>query len=145
MDGKICERPQYLLMRVAIGMYGFDIESVLDSYKLMADKKYTMATPTLFNSGTERPQMSSCFLLQMKEDSISGIYDTMKDCALISKHAGGIGLSIHDIRASGSYIRGTTGISNGLVNMLRVFNNTCLLYTSPSPRDQRGSRMPSSA
>ena len=124
MDGKICERPQYLLMRVAIGMYGFDIESVLDSYKLMSAKKYTMATPTLFNSGTERPQMSSCFLLQMKEDSISGIYDTMKDCALISKHAGGIGLSIHDIRASGSYIRGTTGISNGLVNMLRVFNNT---------------------
>ena len=124
MNGKICERPQYLLMRVAIGMHGFDIESVLDSYKLMSDKKYTMATPTLFNSGTEKPQMSSCFLLKMKEDSISGIYDTMKDCALISKYAGGIGLSIHDIRGSGSYIRGTTGISNGLVNMLRVFNNT---------------------
>jgi len=124
MNNKIAERPQYLLMRVSIGMHGYDIDSVLESYKLMSAKKFTMATPTLFNGGTERPQMSSCFLLQMKEDSIDGIYDTMKDCALISKYAGGIGLSVHDIRASGSYIRGTTGISNGLVNMLRVFNNT---------------------
>ena len=124
MDGKVVERPQYMLMRVSIGMHGFDIESVIDTYKLMSNKKFTMATPTLFNSGTERPQMSSCFLLKMKEDSISGIYDTMKDCALISKYAGGIGLSIHNVRAAGSYIRGTTGISNGLVNMLRVFNNT---------------------
>lgn len=123
MNGKIAERPQYLLMRVSIGMHGFDIDSVLESYKLMSEKKFTMATPTLFNAGTERPQMSSCFLLQMKGDSIDGIFDTMKDCALISKHAGGIGLSVHDIRASGSYIRGTTGISNGLVNMLRCFNN----------------------
>ena len=124
MDDKIVETPQFMLMRVCIGMHGFDIDSVIKSYELMSKKKFTMATPTLFNAGTPRPQMSSCFLLQMKEDSISGIYDTMKDCALISKYAGGIGLSIHDIRASGSYIRGTTGTSNGIVNMLRCFNNT---------------------
>lgn len=124
MNGKVVERPQYMLMRVCIGIHGHDIDSVIENYELMSKKKFTMATPTLFNSGTPRPQMSSCFLVQMKEDSVSGIYETMKDCALISKYAGGIGLSVHDIRASGSYIRGTTGSSDGLVNMLRCFNDT---------------------
>ena len=124
MHGKVAERPHQLLMRVSIGIHGDDIESVLQTYHMMADKKFTMATPTLFNAGTPCPQMSSCFLMTMKEDSIGGIYDTLKNCAMISKYAGGIGVSIHDVRASNSYIRGTNGTSNGLVPMLRVFNNT---------------------
>ncbi|CAM9107094.1 unnamed protein product [Sphacelaria rigidula] len=124
MHGKVAERPHQLLMRVSIGIHGDDIESVLQTYRMMADTKFTMATPTLFNSGTPCPQMSSCFLMTMKEDSIGGIYDTLKNCAMISKYAGGIGISVHDVRASNSYIRGTNGTSNGLVPMLRVFNNT---------------------
>lgn len=123
MNGKVSETPQMLLMRVAIGIYGDEIDSVISMYNTMAEKKFTMATPTLFNAGTPKGQMSSCFLLDMKEDSINGIFDTMSDCAKISKCAGGIGLNIHKIRASGSYIKGTGGTSNGLVNMLRCFNN----------------------
>ena len=124
IDGKIVERPQDMIMRVAIGIHGQDIKSVIETYNLMSEKYFTHATPTLFNSGTKRPQLSSCFLLSMKEDSIYGIFDTLKDCALISKWAGGIGLHIHNIRAKNSPIRGTNGISNGIVPMLRVFNNT---------------------
>lgn len=124
MHGKVAERPHQLLMRVSIGIHGDDISKVLKTYKNMAEKKFTMATPTLFNAGTPCPQMSSCFLMTMKEDSIGGIYDTLKNCAMISKYAGGIGVSIRDVRASNSYIRGTNGTSNGLVPMLRVFNNT---------------------
>ena len=124
MHGKVAERPHQLLMRVSIGIHGDDLDNILRTYHMMADKKFTMATPTLFNSGTPCPQMSSCFLMTMKEDSIGGIYDTLKNCAMISKYAGGIGVSIHDVRASNSDIRGTNGTSNGLVPMLRVFNNT---------------------
>jgi len=124
INGKVVERPQQLLMRVSIGIHKDDIEQVLLSYELMSQKYFTHATPTLFNAGTPRPQMSSCFLLTMKEDSIEGIYDTLKQCACISKYAGGIGVAIHNIRASNSYIRGTGGASNGLVPMLRVFNDT---------------------
>ena len=124
MNGSVAERPHQMLMRVSIGIHGDDIEKVLETYHFMAEKKFTMATPTLFNSGTPCPQMSSCFLMTMKEDSIGGIYDTLKNCAMISKYAGGIGISCHDVRASNSYIRGTNGTSNGLVPMLRVFNNT---------------------
>lgn len=124
MHGKVAERPHQLLMRVSIGIHGDDISKVLRTYHMMSEKKFTMATPTLFNAGTPCPQMSSCFLMTMKEDSIGGIYDTLKNCAMISKYAGGIGLSIHDVRSSNSYIRGTNGTSNGLVPMLRVFNNT---------------------
>jgi ribonucleoside-diphosphate reductase alpha chain len=122
--GKIVERPQQMLMRVAIGIHKEDIQSAIKTYNLMSEGWFTHATPTLFNSGTPKPQMSSCFLLTMKEDSISGIYDTLKSCAQISQSAGGIGLSIHDIRATGSYIKGTNGASNGIVPMLRVFNDT---------------------
>ena len=122
--GKIVERPQQMLMRVAIGIHKNDIQSAIKTYNLMSEGWFTHATPTLFNSGTPKPQMSSCFLLTMKEDSISGIYDTLKSCAQISQSAGGIGLSIHDIRATGSYIKGTNGASNGIVPMLRVFNDT---------------------
>ena len=124
MNGRVAERIQFLLMRVSIGIHGDDIDSVLETYSLMSKKKFTMATPTLFNAGTPCPQMSSCFLMMMKDDSISGIFDTLKNCAMISKYAGGIGLSVHDVRATNSYIRGTNGHSNGLVPMLRVFNNT---------------------
>lgn len=124
MNGRVAERPHQLLMRVSIGIQGDDISSILETFNMMAEKKFTMATPTLFNAGTPCPQMSSCFLMTMKEDSISGIYDTLKNCAMISKYAGGIGISVHDVRASNSYIRGTNGTSNGLVPMLRVFNNT---------------------
>jgi len=124
MHGKIVERPQMMLMRVAIGIHGDDIDSAIETYHLLSLKYFTHATPTLFNAGTPLAQMSSCFLLTMKEDSIDGIYDTLKNCAVISKYAGGIGLAIHDIRASQSYIRGTNGTSNGIVPMLRVFNNT---------------------
>jgi len=124
LDGKVAERPQQMLMRVAIGIHKEDIDSAIETYNRMSEGWFTHATPTLFNSGTPKPQMSSCFLLTMKEDSISGIYDTLKQTAQISQSAGGIGLSIHDVRAKGSYIRGTNGTSNGIVPMLRVFNDT---------------------
>jgi len=124
LDGDVAERPQNLLMRVAIGIHGDDIDSAMKMYIDMSEKKFTMATPTLFNSGIPNGQLSSCVLMSMKDDSIDGIYDTLKNCATVSKYASGIGLSIHDIRASGSYIRGTNGHSNGLVPMLRVFNAT---------------------
>ncbi|RRO15891.1 ribonucleoside-diphosphate reductase subunit alpha [Flavobacteriaceae bacterium 14752] len=124
LDGKIAERPQHMLMRVSIGIHIDDIEAALETYELMSKKYFTHATPTLFNSGTPKPQMSSCFLLTTKEDSIDGIYDTLKQTAKISQSAGGIGLSIHNIRATGSYIAGTNGTSNGIVPMLRVFNDT---------------------
>lgn len=123
-NGKIVERPQHMLMRVAIGIHHEDIDAAIATYELMSEKWFTHATPTLFNAGTPKPQMSSCFLLTMKEDSIDGIYDTLKQCAKISQSAGGIGLSIHNIRATGSYIRGTNGTSNGIIPMLRVFNDT---------------------
>tara|TARA_A100001011_G_scaffold400675_1_gene517468 strand:- start:2847 stop:5285 length:2439 start_codon:yes stop_codon:yes gene_type:complete len=124
LNGKIVERPQHMLMRVSIGIHLDDIESALETYELMSKRYFTHATPTLFNSGTPKPQMSSCFLLTMKDDSIDGIYDTLKQTAKISQSAGGIGLSIHNIRATGSYIAGTNGTSNGIVPMLRVFNDT---------------------
>ena len=124
LNGEVAERPQQMLMRVAVGIHKKDIDSAIETYNYMSEGWFTHATPTLFNSGTPKPQMSSCFLLTTKEDSISGIYDTLKQCAQISQSAGGIGLSIHDIRASGSYIRGTNGTSNGVVPMLRVFNDT---------------------
>ncbi|KAN0047497.1 hypothetical protein ACTA71_001879 [Dictyostelium dimigraforme] len=124
IGGKIVERPQHMLMRVSIGIHGEDIESAINTYRRLSEKLFTHATPTLFNAGTPSPQMSSCFLVQMKEDSIDGIYDTLKQCALISKSAGGIGIAVHKIRAAQSYIRGTNGTSNGLVPMLRVFNDT---------------------
>ncbi|GAX13727.1 ribonucleoside-diphosphate reductase subunit M1 [Fistulifera solaris] len=124
MHGQIAERPQLLLMRVAVGIHGDDIPKVIETYNDLSNRYFTHATPTLFNAGTNMPQMSSCFLLTMKQDSIEGIYDTLKNCAIISKYAGGIGLAIHNIRASKSYIRGTNGTSNGIVPMLRVFNNT---------------------
>jgi ribonucleoside-diphosphate reductase subunit M1 len=123
IDGKIVERPQHLLMRVSIGIHK-DVERAVDTYHMLSERWMTHASPTLFNSGTPRPQLSSCFLIAMKEDSIEGIYDTLKECACISKSAGGIGLSIHDIRATSSYIRGTNGTSNGIIPMLRVFNDT---------------------
>ena len=122
--GKIVERPQHMLMRVACGIHAGDLDSALKTYELMSQKWFTHASPTLFNSGTPNNQMSSCFLLTVKEDSIEGIYETLKQCALISKSAGGIGVSVHNVRATGSYIRGTNGNSNGLVPMLRVFNDT---------------------
>jgi ribonucleoside-diphosphate reductase alpha chain len=124
INGKIAERPQHMLMRVAVGIHKDDLDAVAETYQMMSEGWFTHATPTLFNSGTPKPQMSSCFLLTMKEDSITGIYDTLKQCAKISQNAGGIGLAIHDIRATGSYIRGTNGTSNGIVPMLRVFNDT---------------------
>jgi ribonucleoside-diphosphate reductase alpha chain len=124
LNGKIAERPQHMLMRVAVGIHLDDMDAVVETYELMSKKYFTHATPTLFNSGTPKPQMSSCFLLAMKDDSIDGIYDTLKQTAKISQSAGGIGLSIHNIRATGSYIAGTNGTSNGIVPMLRVFNDT---------------------
>ncbi len=124
LNGKVAERPQHMLMRVAVGIHKEDIESAIVTYNLMSERWFTHATPTLFNAGTPKPQMSSCFLLTMKDDSIDGIYDTLKQCAKISQSAGGIGLSIHNVRATGSYIRGTNGTSNGIVPMLRVFNDT---------------------
>ena len=124
LEGKIAERPQHMLMRVSLGIHKDDIKSAIATYNLMSEGWFTHATPTLFNSGTPKPQMSSCFLLTMKEDSIPGIYDTLKSCAQISQSAGGIGLSIHNVRATGSYIKGTNGTSNGIVPMLRVFNDT---------------------
>tara|TARA_B110000014_G_scaffold119027_1_gene81735 strand:- start:232 stop:2589 length:2358 start_codon:yes stop_codon:yes gene_type:complete len=124
LDGKVVERPQHMLMRVAIGIHKDDIDSVLETYKLLSEKWFTHATPTLFNAGTPKPQLSSCFLLTMKEDSIDGIYDTLKQCAKISQSAGGIGLSIHNVRGTGSYIKGTNGVSNGIIPMLRNFDMT---------------------
>ena len=124
LDGKVVERPQHMLMRVAIGIHMDDMDSVLETYNLLSEKWFTHATPTLFNAGTPKPQLSSCFLLTMKEDSIDGIYDTLKQCAKISQSAGGIGLSIHNVRATGSYIKGTNGVSNGIIPMLRNFDLT---------------------
>ncbi|MFT6871571.1 MAG: ribonucleoside-diphosphate reductase alpha subunit [Roseivirga sp.] len=124
LDGKIVERPQHLLMRVAVGIHGENIENAIETYHLLSEKWFTHATPTLFNAGTPKPQLSSCFLLTMKDDSIDGIYDTLKQCARISQSAGGIGLSIHNVRAKGSYIKGTGGVSNGIVPMLRNFDMT---------------------
>ena len=124
INGSVAERPQHMLMRVAIGIHKEDIEAAITTYDLMSQRWFTHATPTLFNAGTPKPQMSSCFLLTMKDDSIDGIYDTLKQCAKISQSAGGIGLAIHNVRATGSYIRGTNGTSNGIVPMLRVFNDT---------------------
>jgi ribonucleoside-diphosphate reductase alpha subunit len=124
LNGSIAERPQHMLMRVALGIHKRDVTAALVTYHLMSEGWFTHATPTLFNAGTPKPQMSSCFLLTMKEDSIEGIYDTLKSCAQISQSAGGIGLAIHNIRATGSYIKGTNGTSNGIVPMLRVFNDT---------------------
>jgi len=124
INGKIAERPQHMYMRVAVGIHKQDIESAIKTYNLMSERWFTHATPTLFNAGTPKPQMSSCFLLTMKEDSIDGIYDTLKQTAKISQSAGGIGLAIHNIRATGSYIGGTNGTSNGIIPMLRVFNDT---------------------
>ncbi|MDA0568095.1 MAG: ribonucleoside-diphosphate reductase subunit alpha, partial [Bacteroidetes bacterium] len=124
MNGGISERPQHMLMRVSVGIHKDDLDSVVKTYNMLSEGWFTHATPTLFNAGTPKPQMSSCFLLTMKEDSISGIYDTLKQCAKISQSAGGIGLAMHNIRAKGSYIKGTNGTSNGIVPMLRVFNDT---------------------
>ncbi|MGB5317511.1 ribonucleoside-diphosphate reductase subunit alpha [Eudoraea sp.] len=124
LNGKIAERPQHMLMRVAVGIHLNDLEAAIETYELMSKKFFTHATPTLFNSGTPKPQMSSCFLIATKDDSIDGIYDTLKQTAKISQSAGGIGLSIHNVRATGSYIAGTNGTSNGIVPMLKVFNDT---------------------
>jgi len=135
-DGKVVERPQQMLMRVAVGIHGEDVEAAIETYDLLSQKLFTHASPTLFNAATPRPQLSSCFLLTMASDSIEGIYDTLKQCALISKSAGGIGLNVHCIRAGGSYIAGTNGNSNGLVPMLRVFNNTARYV------DQGGNKRP---
>ncbi|MFK8298819.1 ribonucleoside-diphosphate reductase subunit alpha [Capnocytophaga cynodegmi] len=123
-NGKVTERPQHLFMRVALGIHKEDIQAAIETYNLMSEKWFIHATPTLFNAGTPKPQMSSCFLLSMTEDSIAGIFDTLKRCALISQSVGGIGVSIHNIRSTGSYIKGTGGISNGIIPMLRVFNDT---------------------
>jgi ribonucleotide reductase alpha subunit len=139
INKKIIERPQHLWMRVSIGIHGEDIKEVLETYDLMSKKYFTHATPTLFNSGTKRPQMSSCFLCSVNDDSISGIYDSLKEMALISKYAGGIGIHIHQIRCKGSHIRGTNGTSNGIIPMLRVFNNTARYV------DQAGKRLGSIA
>ncbi|GAA5997694.1 ribonucleoside-diphosphate reductase large subunit [Rhodotorula paludigena] len=136
IDGKVAERPQHMLMRVAVGIHGADIDRAIETYDLMSQRYFTHASPTLFNAGTPHPQLSSCFLVTMKDDSIEGIYDTLKTCALISKTAGGIGLSIHNIRATGSYIAGTNGYSNGIIPMLRVYNNTARYV------DQGGNKRP---
>lgn len=136
LNGKVAERPQHMLMRVAVGIHGADIERVTETYHLMSNKYFTHASPTLFNAGSPRPQMASCFLIDMKDDSIEGIYDTLKTCAMISKNAGGIGFNAHRIRATGSYIGGTNGTSNGLVPMLRVYNNTARYV------DQGGNKRP---
>merc|ERR1711899_436155 len=136
INGKVVERPQQMLMRVSVGIHGEDIDSAIETYNMMSQKLFTHASPTLFNAATRRPQLSSCFLLTMADDSIEGIYDTLKQTALISKSAGGIGLNVHCIRATGSYIAGTNGTSNGLVPMLRVFNNTARYV------DQGGNKRP---
>lgn len=132
------ETPQHMWMRVALGIHGWDKDAAFEHYHVMSQKFGTMATPTLFNAGTPRPQLSSCFLLSVKDDSIAGIYDTLKECALISKEAGGIGLNVHNIRGAGSYISGTNGTSNGLLPMLRVFNNTAR-YVDQGGQKRKGS------
>uniref|UniRef100_A0A4W3GJH0 Ribonucleoside-diphosphate reductase n=1 Tax=Callorhinchus milii TaxID=7868 RepID=A0A4W3GJH0_CALMI len=136
INGKVAERPQHMLMRVSVGIHESDIDAVIETYNLLSEKWFIHASPTLFNAGTNRPQLSSCFLLAMKDDSIEGIYDTLKQCALISKSAGGIGVAVSCIRATGSYIAGTNGNSNGLVPMLRVYNNTARYV------DQGGNKRP---
>ncbi|HAI74865.1 MAG TPA: ribonucleoside-diphosphate reductase subunit alpha [Microscillaceae bacterium] len=136
IDNKVVERPQHMLMRVAVGIHGENIDAAIETYHLLSEKWFTHATPTLFNAGTPKPQLSSCFLLTMKGDSIDGIYETLKDCAKISQSAGGIGLAIHNIRATGSYIKGTNGNSNGIIPMLRVFNDTARYV------DQGGNKRP---
>jgi ribonucleotide reductase alpha subunit len=144
IDGQVKERPQHMWLRVAIGIHGDNLDKIKETYFYMSNKYFTHATPTLFNAGTPKPQLSSCYLLAMENDSIDGIYNTLKDCALISKFAGGIGLHIHNVRARGSHIRGTNGSSNGIVPMLRVFNNTAkyvdqcvvpdtVIYTTDGP------------
>ena len=139
VNKKVIERPQHMWMRVALGIHGNDIKEVLNTYDLMSKKYFTHATPTLFNSGTRRPQLSSCFLCSVNDDSVAGIYDSLKEMALISKYAGGIGIHIHQVRGKGSYIRGTNGTSNGIIPMLRVFNNTARYI------DQAGKRLGSIA
>jgi ribonucleoside-diphosphate reductase subunit M1 len=136
IDGKVAERPQHMIMRVAVGIHGSDIEAAIETYNYMSNKYFTHASPTLFSAGTPNGQLASCFLIDMKDDSIEGIYDTLKICAMISKNAGGIGLNTHRIRATGSYIGGTNGTSNGLVPMLRVYNNTARYV------DQGGNKRP---
>ena len=136
INGKVSERPQHMLMRVSVGIHKTDIDAAIETYNLLSEKWFTHASPTLFNAGTNRPQLSSCFLLTMKDDSIEGIYDTLKQCALISKSAGGIGVAVSCIRSTGSYIAGTNGNSNGLVPMLRVYNNTARYV------DQGGNKRP---
>merc|ERR1712212_1202582 len=136
IDGKVVERPQQMLTRVSVGIHGEDIDAAVETYDLLSQKLFTHASPTLFNAATPRPQLSSCFLLTMASDSIEGIYDTLKQCALISKSAGGIGLNVHNIRSRGAYIAGTNGNSNGLMPMLRVFNNTARYV------DQGGNKRP---
>lgn len=136
INGKVAERPQQMIMRVAVGIHGDDIESAIETYNYMSSKYFTHASPTLFSAGTPNAQLASCFLIDMKDDSIDGIYDTLKTCAMISKNAGGIGLNVHRIRATGAYISGTNGTSNGLVPMLRVFNNTARYV------DQGGNKRP---
>ncbi|CAH8562560.1 unnamed protein product [Heterobilharzia americana] len=133
INGKVHERPQHMLMRVSIGIHMSDIDSAIETYNLMSEKWFTHASPTLFNAGTQKPQLSSCFLITMKDDSIEGIYDTLKECAIISKNAGGIGLNVHNIRSLGTYIAGTNGESNGLIPMLRVFNNTARYVDQGEP------------
>ncbi|XP_067010097.1 ribonucleoside-diphosphate reductase large subunit [Anabrus simplex] len=136
INGKVAERPQHMLMRVAVGIHGDDVDAAIETYNLLSERYFTHASPTLFAAATPRPQMSSCFLLAMKDDSIEGIYDTLKQCALVSKSAGGIGVHIHCIRSAGSYISGTNGTSNGIVPMLRVYNNTSRYV------DQGGNKRP---
>ena len=136
INGRVAERPQHMLMRVAVGIRGADVERAIETYNLMSERYFTHASPTLFNAGTPNPQLSSCFLVCMKEDSIEGIYDTLKTCAMISKTAGGIGLNIHCIRAKGSYIAGTNGHSNGIVPMLRAYDSTARYV------DQGGNKRP---
>ncbi|CAG9785561.1 unnamed protein product [Diatraea saccharalis] len=136
INNKVAERPQHMLMRVSIGIHGEDIDAAINTYNLLSEKYFTHASPTLFSAATPRPQLSSCFLVAMKDDSIEGIYDTLKQCALISKSAGGIGVHVHCIRAKGSYIAGTNGVSNGIVPMLRVYNNTARYV------DQGGNKRP---
>ncbi|TPX44110.1 ribonucleoside-diphosphate reductase [Synchytrium endobioticum] len=134
--GRVAERPQHMLMRVAVGIHGRDFEAAIETYNMMSERLFTHASPTLFNAGTPHPQLSSCFLITMKDDSIEGIYETLKTCAMISKTAGGIGLNIHKIRSLGSYIAGTNGYSNGIIPMLRVFNTTARYV------DQGGNKRP---
>ena len=146
INGKVMERPQHMWLRVAIGIHGTNLTKIMETYEYMSQKYFTHATPTLFNAGTPHPQLSSCYLISMEDDSIDGIFNTLKDCALISKWAGGIGLHIHNVRATGSHIRGTNGVSNGIVPMLKVFNNTAkyvdqcfhpetIIYTTEGPKE----------